>query len=60
MKAAAAVVGAAIEREQADEALRESEERFKRLSGAAFEGVAIVLSADIVGPLRTSQNHVGA
>lgn len=41
LKAAAAMVGAAIERERAHEALRESEERFKRLSGAAFEGIAI-------------------
>ena len=41
LKAAAAVLGAAIERERADEALRESEERFKRLSAAAFEGIAI-------------------
>jgi PAS domain S-box-containing protein len=41
LKAAAAVLGAAIEREGADRALRESEERFERLSAAAFEGVAI-------------------
>jgi PAS domain S-box-containing protein len=41
LKAAAAVLGAAIERERADEALRESEERFGRLAGAAFEGIAI-------------------
>jgi PAS domain S-box-containing protein len=41
LKAAAAVLGAAIERERADEALRESEERFGRLSGAAFEGIAV-------------------
>jgi len=41
LKAAAGVVGAAIERESADDALRESEERFQRLSSAAFEGIAI-------------------
>jgi PAS domain S-box-containing protein len=41
LKAAAAVLGAAIERERADEALRESEERFGRLAGAAFEGIAV-------------------
>jgi len=41
LKAAAAVLGTAIERERADEALRESEERFGRLSGAAFEGIAV-------------------
>src|SRR5262249_7941060 len=41
LKAAAAVLGAAVERERADQALRESEERFERLSAAAFEGIAI-------------------
>ncbi len=41
LKAAAAVVGAAIERETADFALRESEERFERLSAATFEGIAV-------------------
>ena len=41
LKAAAAVLGAAIEREAADQALRESEERFERLSSAAFEGIAV-------------------
>jgi len=41
LKAGAAVLGAAIEREGADRALRESEERFERLSAAAFEGIAI-------------------
>jgi PAS domain S-box-containing protein len=41
LKAAAAVVGAAIERERADLALRESEERFARLSAASFEGIAV-------------------
>src|SRR6185503_396296 len=41
LKAAAAVLGAAIERERADEALRESEERFERLAAASFEGIAI-------------------
>ncbi len=48
LKAAAAVLGAAIERERADEALRESEERFKRLSGAAFEGIAITEAGTFV------------
>ena len=41
LKAAAAVVGAAVERETADDALRESEERFERLSAATFEGIAV-------------------
>jgi PAS domain S-box-containing protein len=41
LKAAAAVLGAAIDREQADDALRESEERFERLSAATFEGIGI-------------------
>ncbi|HXK08844.1 MAG TPA: ATP-binding protein [Vicinamibacteria bacterium] len=41
LKAAAAVLGAALERESADDALRESEERFKRLSAAAFEAIAL-------------------
>jgi PAS domain S-box-containing protein len=44
LKAAGAVLGAAIERERADEALRESEVRFGRLSAAAFEGIAITES----------------
>jgi PAS domain S-box-containing protein len=41
LKAAAAVFGAAIEREHADQALREGEERFERLAAAAFEGIAV-------------------
>ncbi len=41
LKAAAAVFGAAIERERGDQALIESKERFRRLSAAAFEGIAI-------------------
>ncbi|HSD26567.1 MAG TPA: PAS domain S-box protein [Vicinamibacteria bacterium] len=41
LKAAAAVLGAAIEREGADVALRESEERFERLAAAACEAIAI-------------------
>ncbi len=41
LQALGAVLGAAIERESADEVLRESEERFKRLAAAAFEGVAV-------------------
>src|SRR5262249_20018792 len=41
LKAAAAVVGAAVEGERAEAALRESEERFRRLSAATFEGIAV-------------------
>ena len=41
LKAAAAVFGAVIERETADAALRESEERFRRLASATFEGIAV-------------------
>jgi PAS domain S-box-containing protein len=41
LKAAAAVFAAAIERERAEEAILESEERFERLAAAAFEGIAI-------------------
>ena len=41
LKAAASVLGAAIEREKADEALRESEERLKRLADATSEGIAL-------------------
>jgi PAS domain S-box-containing protein len=41
LKAAAAVIGNAVEREAADESLRESEERFETLSAAAFEAIAI-------------------
>ena len=41
LKAAAAVFAAAIERDRADRVLQESEERFKRLAAAAFEGIAI-------------------
>jgi PAS domain S-box-containing protein len=41
LKAAAAVFGAAIERERADDALREVERRFERLAAAAFEGIAV-------------------
>jgi PAS domain S-box-containing protein len=41
LKAAAAVLGGAIEREGADVALRESEERFERLAAAAFEAIAL-------------------
>jgi PAS domain S-box-containing protein len=48
LKAAAAVFGAAIERERADEALLESKERFKRLSAAAFEGIAITEAGTFV------------
>jgi PAS domain S-box-containing protein len=48
LKAAAAVFGAAIERERADEALHESKERFKRLSAAAFEGIAITEAGTFV------------
>jgi PAS domain S-box-containing protein len=48
LKAAAAVLGAAIERERADGALRESEERFARLSAASFEGIAVTESGVFV------------
>jgi PAS domain S-box-containing protein len=48
LKTAAAVLGAAIEREQADRALRESEERFERLSAAAFEGIGITEGGVVV------------
>jgi PAS domain S-box-containing protein len=48
LKAAGAVVGAAIERERADVALRESEERFARLSAAAFEGIAVTEGGEFV------------
>jgi PAS domain S-box-containing protein len=41
LKTAAAVLGAAIARERSDQALRESEERFGRLSAATFEGIAV-------------------
>jgi PAS domain S-box-containing protein len=41
LQAAAATLGAAIYRRQAEETLLESEERFRRLSEAAFEGVYI-------------------
>jgi PAS domain S-box-containing protein len=48
LKAAAAVLGAAIGRERADAALRESEERFARLSAAAFEGIAVTEGGVVV------------
>ena len=48
LKAAAAVLGAAIERERADAALRESEERFGRLAAAAFEGIAVTEGGVVV------------
>ncbi|HSD27713.1 MAG TPA: PAS domain S-box protein, partial [Vicinamibacteria bacterium] len=41
LKAAAAVFGAAVEREHADVRLHEVEERFERLAAAAFEGIAV-------------------
>jgi len=41
LRAAASCVGAAVERQRAEHELREAEERFKRLSMAAFEGIAI-------------------
>jgi PAS domain S-box-containing protein len=41
LRAAAATLGAAIYRKRADQTLRESEERFRHLSEAAFEGVLI-------------------
>ena len=48
LKAAAAVFGAAIERDGADEALHESKERFRRLASAAFEGIAITEAGHFV------------
>ena len=48
LKAAAAVFGAAIERDRADEALHESKERFRRLAAAAFEGIAITEAGQFV------------
>ena len=48
LKAAAAVFGAAIERERADGALHESKERFRRLASAAFEGIAITEAGQFV------------
>ena len=48
LKAAAAVFGAAIARDRADGALHESKERFKRLSAAAFEGIAITEAGTFV------------
>ncbi|MEP6731363.1 MAG: PAS domain S-box protein, partial [bacterium] len=41
LQAASATLGAALYRKNADEQLRQSEERFRRLSDAAFEGVVI-------------------
>jgi PAS domain S-box-containing protein len=41
LKAAAAVLGAAVERERGDAALHESEERFRRLADATSEGIAL-------------------
>jgi PAS domain S-box-containing protein len=48
LKAAAAVIGSAIEREAADESLRESEERFETLSAASFEAIAITEAGSFV------------
>ena len=48
LTAAAAVLGAASERESADVALRESEERFERLAAAAFEAIALTESGTFV------------
>jgi len=59
LKAAAAVLGAAIERERADEALRESEERFKRLAGAAFEGIAITEGGSFVDANEQLEGMLG-
>ena len=59
LKAAAAVVGAAIERETADHALRESEERFERLSSAAFEGIAVTEDGRFVDGNDQLAEHLG-
>jgi PAS domain S-box-containing protein len=48
LKAAGAVFGAAVERERADERLREVEERFERLAAAAFEGIAVTEAGTLV------------
>ena len=41
LQAASAMLGAALYRKNADERLRQSEERFRRLTEAAFEGVLV-------------------
>ena len=41
LQAASAMLGAALYRRNADERLRQSEERFRRLTEAAFEGVLV-------------------
>jgi PAS domain S-box-containing protein len=41
LQAASAVLGAALYRKNAEEQLRQSEERFRRLTEAAFEGVVV-------------------
>lgn len=48
LKAAAALFGAAIERERRDEAIRESEERFERLGSATFEGIGVTEAGVVV------------
>jgi len=60
LKAAGAVLGAAIERERADDALRESETRFKELSAAAFEGIAITESGVFVDANEQLARMLGA
>jgi PAS domain S-box-containing protein len=41
LRTAAFILGASLDRESGERALRESEERFARLAAAAFEGIAI-------------------
>lgn len=60
LKAAGAMLGAAIERERADAALRESETRFKELSAAAFEGIAISESGVFVDGNEQLARMLGA
>jgi PAS domain S-box-containing protein len=48
LKAAAAVFGAAIERERRDFAIRESEDRFARLASATFEGIGVTEAGVVV------------
>jgi PAS domain S-box-containing protein len=54
------VLGAAIERERADDALRESEERFRRLAAATFEGIDITEGGLILDVNEQMARMVGA
>ena len=48
LEAAASTLGSAIRRRRIEEELRQSEERFKALAEATFEGIAITLDGKIV------------